>query len=89
MNGEDIPKVKVVHWWPGRVWRSCSPVPTIYTKEAMRRGSRYLTYAETLAQDGHLITAVAFCNPKDSPSREMGRRIAVGRLVSNLEESEA
>jgi hypothetical protein len=78
----DVP-IHVFHWWPGRQWRSTSPIPSFLIREAERRGSRYLTLAIAETPEGALV-GTAFCCPKDCPSRALGRKIALGRLLADM-----
>ena len=83
-NGDDTRRVQIFHWWPGREFAGVCPIPPSALLEAERRGSRYVTFAVTDLHDGP-VAAWAFCCPKDTPDRAMGRRIALGRLASELE----
>ncbi len=49
-------------------------------KRAEELGSKYLTVAVEYRKDRAPLVATAFCCPKDSPSRERGRDIVLGRL---------
>jgi len=81
-NGTDEARVRVYHWWPGKPY--CNGMPSYLVNEAKRRGSRYLSMVAT-DLPGATVSATAFCCPKDSPSRTMGRTIALGRLGKALE----
>ena len=83
-NGGDTKRVQIFHWWPGRQFAGTCPIPPSAIREAERRGSRYVTFAVTELPNGP-FAAWAFCCPKDTPDRAMGRRIALGRLASALE----
>lgn len=74
--------MKVYHWWPGRQYAGPCPIPSMYTKLAKDRGSKYLTVAKEYQEGIGWVYGFAFCCPKDVPSRKMGREIAIGRLLS-------
>jgi hypothetical protein len=77
--------MRVIYWWPGRRFRKKNPIPEEFLRKAKRRGTRYLTVAYEEV-NGRKVYGVAFCCPKDNPSRRMGKRIAIGRLRSALSE---
>ena len=81
-NGTDEARVRIYHWWPGKPY--CNGMPMNLVKFARLRGSRYLSLAMAELPDA-TVSATAFCCPKDSPSRTMGRTIALGRLAKELE----
>lgn len=83
-NGTDTGRVQIFHWWERRQFSGTSPIPPSLVKEAQRRGSRYLTFAVAELPQGP-VAAYSLCCPKDTPNRAMGRRIALGRLASELE----
>lgn len=81
--GSDLLPARVNHWWPEREWEGPSPIPRFLVKEAERRGSKYLTMAVVILPEMD-FAEVAYCNPVDTPSRKMGRHIALGRLRKRL-----
>ena len=83
-NGDFEAPVRVYHWWSGKEWRYGSPIPSFLIKEVEKRGSKYLTYVETYAPDAYVLWDHATCCPRDTPSRKMGRKIALGRLNKRL-----
>lgn len=77
----DKPKhrTKVVHWWPGRQYEYTCPIPAFIVDKALSMGSRYVTYA--YCHNGkQAVAGWAYCCPKDTPSRRVGRDIATGRM---------
>jgi len=76
---------KVYHWWPGRVWAGPCPIPSWWVKQAKERGSRYMTFAYLKEGNRVLGVGVAYCCPKDVPSRSIGRAIALGRARKDAE----
>ena len=83
-DGSQTGRVQIFHWWPGRQYAGATPIPPSLVKEAERRGSRYLTFAVAQLPEGP-VAGCSLCCPKDTPDRAMGRRIALGRLASELE----
>ena len=83
-NGTTTNRVQIFHWWPGREFQGVCPIPPLAIRVAEKRGSRYMTFAVADLPDGP-IAAWAFCCPKDTPDRERGRNIALGRLAKQLE----
>lgn len=78
---------KIAHWWPGRQFKKESPIPSYLIKEAQKKGTRYLTVV-TLEWGGQeFMGGVASCCPKDSPDKELGRTIAIGRLWAQIDRS--
>ena len=75
----------IFHWWPGREYRKNCPIPDVFVNEAVRMGSRYLTYA-VLEDEGRMVEGFAFCCHKDVPSRKRGKQIAVGRIMSIVDD---
>ena len=89
--------VRLVHWWPGRVYakgmtggirvpvryKDCTPGAVRY--KPLHKNTRYMT-AATVALDDMFLTGFASCGPKDKPSREVGRFIALLRLARGLKE---
>jgi len=75
--------MRFYHWWPSRQFRKGTPIPEFALEEAKRRGSVYLTVAVNEVGERRVF-GVAYCSPKDNPSRAMGRRIAEGRLQTKL-----
>ena len=78
--------MRIFHWWPGREYMKDCPIPDLYVSEARRMGSRYLTYAILELDEGRYVEGWAFCCPKDVPSRKMGKKIAVGRVMCTVKE---
>ena len=77
-------RVKVYHWRPGRWDDEYCPIPSYFVKQAQKIGSRYLTVAVVLESDEPVSVDTAFCCPRDVPSREMGRRIALARAQKGI-----
>jgi hypothetical protein len=76
-------KIRIYHWWPGREYKKDNPIPPWLLREAERMGSRYLTVATEERNDRLLLVyGWAFCCPRDTPSRSIGRKIAMGRLLA-------
>lgn len=73
-------KVKITHWWPGRKFRGPSPIPSFLIKMAKDMGSRYLTFATLEVDNKPAAAGWAFCCPKDTPNKRLGRKIALGRM---------
>jgi len=73
--------VKVVHLHPGNCTRN-------QLKKYGKTNAKYVTIAKIYDdnEDWHepVATGVAACSAKDSPSRQLGRRIAVGRAMAQL-----
>ena len=85
-DGVEVP-VKVYHWWPGKTWAGPCPIEQLFVDDATDRGSRYMTVAYApIGWQGCTVhvTEAAFCCPKDTPNRRMGRTIALGRLAKSL-----
>jgi hypothetical protein len=79
--------IRTRNWYPGKPERQLAGPPdgvsqswSCYVRNAKRRGSRYLTMAYIVDNDGAL-TETAFCCPKDVPLRKLGYHKAVGRLI--------
>jgi len=81
-NGAEEYRVVVVHWWPGRRYRSWH-MAEIAGHAERKKGTRYATVAfvDTLDIDA---CGVSLCCPKDQPSREYGRDLATVRLEESL-----
>lgn len=87
-NGKEKYPVKVVHWWPGREYKS-APATLFYSAWFM--GRRYATIAgvnvpeESPSEWGKIRrVAIAECSKHDQPNRKLGRQIALARLVKML-----
>ena len=82
-NGEKEARVKIVHWWPGREYYNPGMGTFFRAAARIKGGSRYITAA--YADVGHrMAQGMAYCCPKDTPSRARGRTIALGRLEKEL-----
>lgn len=77
--------ISVFHWWPGREFKKECPIPSFLIKQAEQRGSRYLTFISTRVGDEE-FAGWALCNPKDVPNKQLGRRIAFGRMMAMAKE---
>ena len=55
-----------------------------------RHGHSYVTHARVVNKEDVVIAnGIAMCSNKDNPSRAIGRRIAIGRVVKDLKKCEA
>ena len=77
-------RVDITHWWPGRVYdRGCFPFVKKWLIRWLTIGTRYATVAT--CEELNLMT-MAECCPKDFPTRQKGREIALNRMRKELEE---
>ena len=91
-NGQVYP-VRLVHWWPGRKYRRINGatetgIPVRWNRSfefwfSPMKGTRYMTAASANVH-GDLYLGTSACSPKDMPSREVGRFIALLRLARGL-----
>lgn len=94
-KGEEVCRVSIVHWWPGRYYEGWidgdfryaeNPFPAYMRMRAHKMRSKYMTMARVRFKDGELVT-YATCCQKDQPSRATGRLIALirmGRLLNGM-----
>ena len=88
-KGNEEGRLGVAHWWPTRSlfdWTHNSPIPTHVRRTARGKGTKYLTMVSVNFPTGQLVT-FASCCPKDIPTREAGRFIALlrmGRLLKSM-----
>ena len=93
-DGENVGKVNIAHWWPGRPQYSfrgnsisySSPFPVHIFHRGRGKHTKYMTMVRVEFPDGELAT-YAKCCPKDQPSRATGRFIALlrmGRLLKSM-----
>ena len=84
-NGAESYPVGLMHWWPGREFHN--PNLTRFFEMAARHAhggdTLYITVGYVIIGPS-LIQGVAYCCPKDKPSRKRGRQIALGRLGKEL-----
>jgi len=72
--------MKIYHWWPGRKWAGPCPIPRYIIEKSERMGTRYMTVARQEV-DGLMYEGIARCCPRDVPDKQLGRKIAIGRLA--------
>ena len=90
VNDEYMIPVRFYHWWPGREYKEACTMPSAILKKAREHKARYVTVAKVSiitgeTEDG-VVVGVAYCGRKDTPSKRMGRKIALGRLKKELAE---
>ena len=93
-NGTSTAPVRLFHWWPGREFkRGWCPIPSDVVKGWNKKHRRYATYVEIRGRGYQhvppktkdVFAAYAECGPSDTPTRKIGREIALGRLAKQLE----
>jgi hypothetical protein len=85
-KGSDERVVRLKHWWPGR-WMGGYDIVFVQEKliqRAYKEGTRYMTVAHVDLAPNAAVAAWSRCCPKDQPSRETGRFIALLRLARAL-----
>jgi hypothetical protein len=82
-NGSETGRVRLSHWWPGRVCRLPNVNGRLW-RRCLEGKTRYLTVFSAELPDGLEITASARCYPGDRPKKEKGRFIALLRLARAL-----
>ena len=92
-KGEEVGRVWIAHWWPGRDWWSndhfswtINPIPAYVRGKAHRMKSKYMTMVRVTFPDGELVT-YSTCRSNDQPNRAKGRFIALlrmGRLLKSM-----
>lgn len=69
-------KIRVIHLHRGN------------SSNRKRHGHAYVTIAQAIDKEtGTIIkTRKAFCSKKDNPSRKIGRQVAVGRVLKDIDQ---
>ena len=85
-NGEQTAPVRLFHWWPGREFkRGWCPIPRHVVRGWKKNQRRYATHASIVPAAPMMpIEGSAECGPSDTPTRQIGREIALGRLAKEL-----
>jgi len=90
-ENNEVGRVHISHWNPGKRWKDLTPIPKGFVKEAKRMRSKHLTYARAkplgAEKESVLIecAGLAWCKKGDSPSKKLGRDIALERLQDQVE----
>lgn len=90
-KGEEVGRVWIAHWWPGRPQYSfvgttisySSPFPAYIFKRGRGKHTRYMTMVRVEFAEGEFAT-YSMCCPKDQPNRAKGRFIALLRMARLL-----